>query len=83
MGVWDRIMTALRGEKRDLDDLVGDVTARGNAAMDKAERELHATPEEKLEIERERGEAIDDEFDAVRRRIEGSGEGDKGGGGDP
>jgi hypothetical protein len=71
MGTWDKIRAVLRREKRELDDLVDDVTKRGNAALDRRERELHATPEEKLAIEQERGEEIDAELDAVRRRIEG------------
>jgi hypothetical protein len=72
MGTWDRIRAALRREKRDLDDAIDDVTRRGNAALDRRERELHASPEEKLAIEQERGEEIDAELDAVRRRIEGN-----------
>jgi hypothetical protein len=71
MGTWDRIKAALRREKRELDDVVEDATARGNAALDRRERELHASPEERLEIEQERGAAIDEELEAVRRRIEG------------
>jgi hypothetical protein len=71
MGTWDRIKAAVRRETRELDDVVDDATRRANAALDQRERELHATPEERLEIEQERGAAIDEEFDAVRRRIEG------------
>jgi len=70
MGAWERIKAALRREKRELDDAVEDMTARANAALDRRERELRATPEERLEIEQERGAAVDEEFDAVRRRIE-------------
>jgi hypothetical protein len=69
--LWSRIKAALRREKRDLDDVIDDATARANAALDERERELHATPEEKLQIEQGRAEALDEEFDAVRRRIEG------------
>jgi hypothetical protein len=72
MSVWHRIQAALRREKRDLDEVIDDVTERGNAALDKRERELHATPEEKITIEQERAEELDAEFDAVRRRIEGT-----------
>lgn len=71
MGTWNRIKAVLRREKRDLDEVVDDATARANAALDQRERELRATPEERIEIEQERGAALDDEFDAVRRRIEG------------
>ena len=71
MGIWDQIKAVLRREKRDLDDVVDDLTQRGNAALDQRERELHATPEEKIAIEQERGAEIDAEFDEVRRQIEG------------
>ena len=70
MSTWDRIRAILRRERRDLDDALVDFTERGNAALDRRERELNATPEEKLAIEQERAEEIDAELDAVRRRIE-------------
>ena len=70
MGVWEKIQSVLRREKRDLDDAVEDFTERGNAALDRRERELQATPEEKIAIEQERAEELDAEFDAVRERIE-------------
>lgn len=70
-GLWDRIRAALRRERRDVEQALDELTDRGNAALDERERELHATPEEKLAIEQERGAALDEEFDAVRRRIEG------------
>ena len=71
MGVWERIQAVLRREKRDLDDAIDDFTERGNAALDRRERELRATPEERIAIEQERAEELDAEFDAVRDRIEG------------
>jgi hypothetical protein len=67
---WDRVRAALKREKHDLDEWNADVTARGNAALDEKERELNATPEEKLQVEQERIARNDDEFEAVRRRIE-------------
>jgi len=71
MSTWDRIRAVLRREKRDLDDAVNDATARGNATLDRKERELTATPEEKLAIAQERAAQADADFDAARRRIEG------------
>ena len=62
---------ALRREQRDVEEAIDELTERGNAALDERERELHASPEEGLAIEQERGAALDDEFEAVRRRIEG------------
>ena len=70
MNAWDRIRAVLRREKRDLDEVIDDVTERGNAALDRRERELRATPEEQIAIEQERAEELDAEFDAVRKRIE-------------
>jgi hypothetical protein len=71
MSTWDRIRAVLRREKRDLDDAVNDATARGNATLDRKERELTATPEEKLAIAQERAAQADADFEAARRRIEG------------
>jgi len=71
MGAWDRVRKAFRREKRELDDIVGDANARANAALDRRERELNATPSERLAIEQERGADVDEEFDEVRKRIEG------------
>lgn len=71
MSVWDRILTLVRREKRDLDEAVADFTERANSSLDARERELHATPEEKLALEQERATENDEAFDAIRRRIEG------------
>ena len=73
---WDRVRAALRREKRDLDDAVEEFTERANRNLDQRERELNASPEEKLQIEQERGRELDDDFEAVRRRIEGTGRAD-------
>ena len=70
---WDRIRAILRREKRDLDEVVDELTTKGNAALDRKEWELTATPEEKLAMEQARGEEIDADLEAVRRRIEGGG----------
>jgi hypothetical protein len=69
VSAWDRIRAALRREARDARELLDDTTARGNAAMDKRERELNATPEEKLVIEQERIAENDAEFDELRRKL--------------
>jgi hypothetical protein len=71
MGTWERILAALRREKRELDEVVDDVTERGNAALDRREAEMKATPEERLEMEQERAAEVDAEFEAARRRIQG------------
>jgi len=73
VGLWERIRAALLREKRDVAEAVDEFEERANLALDKRERELHATPEEKIEMEQERGADIDAQFDEVRRRIEGGG----------
>ena len=70
-GLWDRVLRALRREKRDVDEALADATRRGNEVLDEKERELSATPEELLRIEQERAERADDEFEALKRQIEG------------
>ena len=76
MGTWDRILAALRREKRDVAEALDEFTERANADLDRRERELHATPEEKLALEQERVAENDAEIEAIRRRIEGRGAAD-------
>lgn len=71
MGRWDWIRAALRREKRDIDQAVEEFTAKANATLDQRERELGATPVEKLAMEQERALEVDAELEAVRKRIEG------------
>ncbi|HVM54541.1 MAG TPA: hypothetical protein VM262_15245 [Acidimicrobiales bacterium] len=73
MGTWARFRAALLREKRELDDAVDDLTERANDSLDRRERELQASPAERLAMEQERALEIDAELDAVRRRIEGTG----------
>lgn len=70
-GLWERIRAAWRREQRDVEEAVDELTEQANLALDERERELHATPQEKLVMEQKRAAALDGEFDAVRRRIEG------------
>ena len=69
--LWDRVRRALKREQRDVAEAIDDVTARGNEVMDAKERELAATPEELLVIEAERAARADDEYEALKRKIEG------------
>lgn len=71
MGTWDRVRAALRREKRDLDEAVDELKAKGNRALDERERALNATPMEKLQMEQQRAAEADAELDAIRRRIDG------------
>jgi hypothetical protein len=71
MSTWSRLLAALRREQQDVREAVDEAVVKGNAAMDRRERELHATPEEKLAMEQERAAENDAELEAIRRRIEG------------
>ena len=68
---WDRLRAIFRREKRELDDVLADATARGNETLDRREREQSASPEERLRIEQERAAEQDAEYEAMRRKIEG------------
>jgi hypothetical protein len=70
MSTWDRIRALLRREKRELDDAVEDFKDRANTALDRKEREMNATPEERFATEQERAAEVDADLEAVRRRIE-------------
>ena len=72
MGTWDRLRDALRREKKDLDRALDDMKSKGNAALDRRERELDASPEEKFAIQQRKAAEADAELDALRRRIEGA-----------
>lgn len=71
MGLWERVRVAFGREKRDVDDAMRELEERADRALDARERELHATPDERLAMERERGEEVDAAFEEARRRIEG------------
>jgi hypothetical protein len=75
MSVWDSLRRAFKRETRELEDVIADATERGNAALDEKERELNATPEERLLIEQQRAEQTDQEFEALKRKIEGNASG--------
>ena len=73
MAFWERVRQLLRREQAELSDALRDFESRADAALDERERELRASPAEKLEIQQERARQADEEFDAVRRRIEEGG----------
>ena len=68
---WDRLRAALRREKRDIDAALSDFESRTNATLDDKERELKASPSEKMATEQAKAQALDDQFQALRRRIDG------------
>ena len=69
---WDRLRAVFRRESRELEDAVEDAKARANEELDRREREMNASPEDRLTMEQERAAKQDDEYEALRRRIEGS-----------
>ncbi|HZU74464.1 MAG TPA: hypothetical protein VE990_17010 [Acidimicrobiales bacterium] len=71
MSRWTKLRDALRREKQDLDAVLGELQDHANSALDRKERELDATPAERLATAQDRAKSADDEFDAIRRRIEG------------
>jgi hypothetical protein len=72
MTTWERLRQALRREKRDVDEAIDEMKDRANAALDQRERERDATPSERLEMEQARARDIDDDIEAIRRKIERS-----------
>lgn len=73
MSIWQRIRAALRREARDVGDAVHDATERADAALDDRERQLRATPQERLRMEEARAAEGDAAFDELKRRIEHDG----------
>lgn len=71
MGWADRLRTLLRREARDAKEALDDAVSAGNRALDRKERELAASPDEKLTMEQQRIADSDAEFEALRAQIEG------------
>jgi hypothetical protein len=67
---WERLRKALRRETREIEEAVDEMKDRANAALDERERGLDATPSERLATEQARAKDIDDEIEAIRRKIE-------------
>jgi ABC-type transporter Mla subunit MlaD len=63
---WDKVRSVLRRDKAELDAFVDDA----NQVMDRKERELHATPEEKLEAAQAAADAADAEYEDLKRKLE-------------
>lgn len=69
--LWDRVRRALRREASDIEHAIADATQRGHEVLDEKERELAATPEERLLTEQQRSDQANEEFEALKRKIEG------------
>ncbi|MEN3271438.1 MAG: hypothetical protein V7636_199 [Actinomycetota bacterium] len=70
MSTWERFRSALRREKRDIDEAVDELKDRANAALDEREHERDATPSERLAMQEARAKEADDELEAIKRKIE-------------
>ena len=70
MSILDRLVAALRREQRDVSEAVDELTTKVNESLDRRERELRATPLEKLQLEQERALENDEALEEIRRRIE-------------
>ena len=71
MSNWDRLRAALRREKRDIGAALSEFETKANATLDDKERELKASPAEKMAMEQARAQELDDQFQALRRQIGG------------
>ncbi|MDH4145845.1 MAG: hypothetical protein OEY23_11850 [Acidimicrobiia bacterium] len=71
MGFLDRLRAVFGREAADVREAWDDLSDSLERDLDRRERELHATPEEKIEILQGQIAANDDAFEAVRSRIEG------------
>ena len=71
MSTWDRLRAALRRETKDVQEALSDFEARTNATLDEKERLLKASPSEKMAMEQNNARALDDQLEALKRRIDG------------
>ena len=70
MSWWEKVTKFLKGEAAEARDLGKDLEEKISADLDRREREMNATPEERLDMAVEDAEQVDAAFDEVARRIE-------------
>jgi len=78
MSWFDRLRAALRREAADVRESWDEATAKADDALTRRERELEATPEERLAALQAEIEADPDPFAEVRAKLEGKGPEGKG-----
>jgi hypothetical protein len=66
----ERVLAWLRRERADASDLVRDTQRRLDDDLTRRERELAATPEERLELLQDQIDENDAELQAIRDRLE-------------
>ena len=69
MSWWERVRKALTREAAEANDLADEVQAKIEADLDRRERELRATPEERLQSAVTDAAEADAEFDKLARQI--------------
>jgi hypothetical protein len=74
-GVVDQLLRWLRREKADVQEALEDTRRRGEADLDRRERQLHETPEEGVARLQDDIRANDEAFDELRRKLGDSGTG--------
>lgn len=67
---WEKVTKFLKGEAEEARDLGRDLEEKISADLDRREREMKATPEERLDMVVEDAAQVDTAFDEVARRIE-------------
>jgi hypothetical protein len=69
MSFWAKLRKLLGREADEARDVAEDLERRINADLDRRERELNATPEERLDLAIDDAARADAEFDEIARRI--------------
>lgn len=72
VGLFDSLKRALRREAADVKEAAGDLSDRLDADLTRRERDLQATPEERLQQVIGEIETSESDFDALRRRAQGA-----------
>ncbi len=66
----DKLTSFFRSEKAELDDVLGETEQRWSGALDQAEADLEASPEDRLSAIQDQIAANDDAFDAIRDTLD-------------
>lgn len=66
----EKLTSFFRTEKAELDDVLGETEQRWSGALDEAEAELAASPEDRLSAIQDQIVENDDAFEAIRDTLE-------------
>ena len=67
MSFWDKVRAVLKRDQAELDEMIADA----DRVLERKERELNFTPEEKLRAAQEAAAAADEEYEELKRKLEG------------